>query len=65
MQPSYSDMLNTKLNSKDNTMGLFLNDRSVYDNLNNTLINADALMIDLKQHPKRYVHFSIFGKKDK
>lgn len=60
-----TDMLNTKLNSKDNTMGLFLNDRSVYDNLNNTLINADALMIDLKQHPKRYVHFSIFGKKDK
>ena len=26
---------------------------------------ADSLMIDLKQHPKRYVHFSVFGRKDK
>ena len=62
---SVTDQLNTKLNSKDNTLGLFLNDRSVYDNLNSTLSHADSLMIDLKSHPKRYVHFSIFGKKDK
>jgi phospholipid/cholesterol/gamma-HCH transport system substrate-binding protein len=27
--------------------------------------NADSLVIDLKAHPKRYVHFSVFGKKDK
>jgi phospholipid/cholesterol/gamma-HCH transport system substrate-binding protein len=27
--------------------------------------DADKLLIDLKEHPKRYVHFSIFGKKDK
>lgn len=60
-----SDNLNQKINSKDNTLGLFLNDRSVYDNLNSTIGNADALMIDLKAHPKRYVHFSVFGKKDK
>lgn len=57
--------LNSKMNSKDNTLGLFLNDRSVYDNLNSTMQHADSLMIDLKAHPKRYVHFSIFGKKDK
>lgn len=60
-----STSLNTKLQSKDNTLGLFLNDRGVYDNLNSTLRNADSLMIDLKSHPKRYVHFSVFGKKDK
>ena len=60
-----TNMLNTKLNSRDNTLGLFLNDRSLYDNLNSTMSNADSLMIDLKAHPKRYVHFSIFGKKDK
>ena len=60
-----STSLDTKLKSKDNTLGLFLNDRGVYDNLNSTLRNADSLMIDLKSHPKRYVHFSIFGKKDK
>ena len=57
--------LNSKLTSKDNTLGLFLNDRGVYDNLNRTLPSADSLLIDLKAHPKRYVHFSVFGKKDK
>lgn len=57
--------LNGKLKGNDNTLGLFLNDRGVYDNLNATLRNADSLMIDLKAHPKRYVHFSVFGKKDK
>lgn len=57
--------LDTKLKGTDSTLGLLLNDRSVYDNLNSTLCNADSLMIDLKAHPKRYVHFSVFGKKDK
>lgn len=57
--------LDSKLKSKDNTLGLFLNDRSIYDNLNSTLSHADSLMIDLKAHPKRYVHFSVFGRKDK
>lgn len=57
--------LDTKLSATDNTLGLFLNDRGVYDNLNSTLRNADSLMVDLKAHPKRYVHFSVFGKKDK
>ncbi len=60
-----TDLLNTRLNSRDNTLGLFLNDRGVYDNLNSTLRNADSLMLDLRLHPKRYVHFSIFGRKDK
>ncbi|MGN1353862.1 MAG: MlaD family protein [Alloprevotella sp.] len=60
-----TNYLSGKLQSRDNTLGLFLNDRGVYDNLNGTLHHADSLMIDLKAHPKRYVHFSIFGKKDK
>lgn len=60
-----STNLDRKLKSKDNTLGLFLNDTNVYDNLNSTLRNADSLIIDLKAHPKRYVHFSVFGKKEK
>ncbi len=57
--------LNAKMNSTDNTLGLMLNDRKLYDGLTSTVNNADSLMIDLKAHPKRYVHFSVFGKKDK
>ncbi len=54
-----------KLNRKDNTVGLMLNDDSLYVNLNKTASNAAVLLEDLKAHPKRYVHFSVFGKKDK
>lgn len=43
------------------TIGALLNDRQMYDNLNNASKNLDALMIDLKANPKRYVHFSVFG----
>lgn len=57
--------LNSKLNSRNNTFGLLLNDRKLYDNLNHTVSSADSLLINVKAHPKRYVHFSIFGKKDK
>lgn len=53
-----------KFNSTDNNIGLLLNDRALYDNLNSTTDNASKLLLDLREHPKRYVHFSIFGKKD-
>lgn len=57
--------LTAKLNSKEGSLGLFMNDTQLYDNLNSTMRNADSLVIDLRQHPKRYVHFSVFGRKDK
>lgn len=58
-------MITEKLNSKDNTLGLLLNNPDLYNNLNATTINAASLLEDLKEHPKRYVHFSLFGRKDK
>ena len=58
-------MITEKLNSKDNTIGLLFNDPALYNNLNATTENAASLLEDLKAHPKRYVHFSLFGKKDK
>lgn len=58
-------MITDKLGRKDNTIGLLLNDPQLYNNLNATTANAASLLEDLKLHPKRYVHFSLFGKKDK
>lgn len=57
--------LSNKLNSKDNTVGLLLNDPTLYNNLSATTANAASLLEDLQAHPKRYVHFSLFGRKDK
>lgn len=57
--------LTADLNSQKGSIGMLMNDPNLYNNLTNTARAADSLLIDLKQHPKRYVHFSIFGKKDK
>lgn len=56
-----------KVNTGNGSLGLLINDRQMYDNLNSASKNLDDLIIDLKENPKRYVHFSVFGgaKKDK
>lgn len=57
--------LTGKMNSKDGTLGLLLNDPQMYNNLKDASSNLNSLFIDLKAHPKRYVSFSVFGgKKD-
>lgn len=60
-----TNKLNTAMNSKDSSLGMLLNDNSIALNLDSTMRNASMLLEDLRLHPKRYVHFSLFGKKEK
>ncbi len=59
------EQMTQKLNSNEGTLGLLMRDATLYNNLSSTAASADSLLIDFKAHPKRYVHFSVFGKKDK
>ena len=54
-----------KINEGEGTLGKLVNDSSLYTNLDSTSIYLNQLIQDLNEHPKRYVHFSLFGKKDK
>jgi phospholipid/cholesterol/gamma-HCH transport system substrate-binding protein len=54
-----------KLNSKEGSIGLLLNDKTLYQNLESTTRKINILLDDIRVHPKRYVNFSVFGKKDK
>ncbi|MBI3139481.1 MAG: MCE family protein [Sphingobacteriales bacterium] len=54
-----------KLNSKDGTIGALMNDKTLYNKLNDAILSAEILIDDLRTHPKRYVNLSVFGKKDK
>ena len=54
-----------EINQGKGTLGKLAKDDSLYVNLDRTAANIALLMSDLKANPKRYVHFSLFGKKDK
>ncbi|MRR20177.1 MCE family protein [bacterium] len=51
------------INEGEGSAGKLVTNDSLYTNLNNTLYNLDLLLQDMKENPKRYVHFSLFGKK--
>ncbi len=59
------NLLLDTLNHGNGTASLFLKDPRVYNDLDNSLKSLDALLKELKEHPERFVHFSLFGRKNK
>jgi len=57
------NLITDQVKNPNGSIGLLLNDKGLYNQLNNTASSANQLLIDLKQNPKRYVHFSLFGSK--
>ena len=54
-----------KINKGEGTMGQLINNDSLYNNLEAVSLDLDKLLIDMRTNPGRYVHFSIFGRRDK
>ncbi|HEX4851499.1 MAG TPA: mammalian cell entry protein, partial [Puia sp.] len=54
-----------KVNSNSGSLGMLVNDKKLYQNLESTTRSLNTLLDDLRVHPKRYVNVSVFGKKDK
>lgn len=52
--------LTNKLNSKDNSVGLLMNDRQLYDSLVSTMGNASLLLKDVKDNPSKYINVKVF-----
>ncbi len=57
--------ISNKLNNGDGSLGKLLNDEQMYQNIENATKEMEELVRDIKLNPKRYVHFSVFGKKNK
>ena len=57
--------ITTSLKNSDGTAGKLINDKSVYENLDNATNQLNQLIEDIKLNPNRYINFSVFGKKNK
>lgn len=54
----------TTIESGEGSLGKLLKDDSIHNSLDDTVNSLNALLTDLKEHPMRYVHFSLFGKSE-
>lgn len=61
---SQADTMMKYINSGEGSLGKLLSNDSLYTNLANASKELELLLNDLREHPKRYVHFSVFGNKD-
>ena len=55
--------MSKKINAGEGTLGQLLNDKRMYDNLEAATRELEQLLRDIKLNPKRYIHFSVFGKR--
>ena len=51
------------LNSENSSLGKLISKDDVYENLNLSIENLNLLISDIKTNPKKYIHFSVFGRK--
>jgi len=58
-----TELLIKKLHEGEGTVGQFLNDQKLYEELTQSAANLGKLLEDLQANPRRYVHFSLFGRK--
>ena len=49
------------INNSQGSMGKFVYNDSIYNDLSSTIRNLDQLLVDIKQNPKNYVNISVFG----
>ena len=57
--------ITTSLKNSEGAAGKLINDKSIYDNLENATNQLNRLIEDIKLNPSRYINFSVFGKKNK
>jgi len=54
-----------KVNKGEGSMGMLVNSKKLHNSLDSAVVSLERLLSDMKAHPKRYVHFSVFGRRDK
>jgi phospholipid/cholesterol/gamma-HCH transport system substrate-binding protein len=54
----------TDVKSGEGSLGKLIQDGSLYSEMNESLSQLELLLKDMRENPKRYVHFSLFGRKD-
>ena len=59
------DQLLSRIEKGEGSVGKLMKDEAIYDNLEGATKQLEELLEDMKLNPKRYVHFSLFGKKAK
>ena len=55
----------TRITDNNGTLGALINDKELYNKINDAVLSLEILSDDIRTHPKRYVNISVFGKKDK